>query len=95
MTLDINSGICKCGCDWQDHHLGMIVNADAWAAIEKWCKENNRTYPPYVPQECDHYGFNEYGGMRYNKETDEYEDHCHGYEDVDGPLAEIEWEYSS
>jgi hypothetical protein len=35
----------------------------------------------YIPQECEAYGFNETGGMKYNLETQEYEDHCHGYRD--------------
>lgn len=48
-------------------------------------------YPLYIPQECDHYGCNEYGGMKYNEETNEMEDHCQQYEDKDGPLGEVEY----
>lgn len=79
MTLYINSGICKCGHGWQEHHLGMIVNADAFKALPQG-------YPPYVPQECEHFGHNEDGG--YDADGN---DHCHGYEDKDGPLATVEW----
>lgn len=35
----------------------------------------------YIPQECTQYGFNEVGGMKYNPETEQWEDHCHGYRD--------------
>lgn len=98
-TLHINSGICKCGCSWKDHHLGMIVNWNTVVAVKLYYEKNfsDRTfegvngYPLYVPQECEKYGCNEDGGMRYNKETQEMEDHCHGYEDKDGPLGEVEY----
>lgn len=97
ITLHINSGICKCGCSWEDHHLGCIVNWDVITKIKLWYEENYPNdrydgvngYPLYVPQECERYGCNEYGGKKYNEETDEYEDHCHQYEDKDGPLAII------
>ena len=106
VTLYINSGICKCGCSWEDHHLGMIVNKKTWDAIVAFLKENfpdkkwysegptgivEHSYPMYIPQECDHYGCNELSGMKYNEKTDEYEDHCHGYEDILGPLGEVEY----
>jgi hypothetical protein len=65
------SGICVCGCPWHIHHLGVVMNRDYWLA----------TGEEYVPQECDAFGFNETGGMKYNKEIEEWEDHCHGYED--------------
>lgn len=106
MTLYINSGVCKCGCFWDQHHLGMIVNKSAYDALVAYMKENHpdytvgdswghvTKYPAYIPQECDHYGCNEYGGMKYNDATDQYEYHCHGYEDKDGPLGEVEWNYT-
>lgn len=84
MTLYINSGICRCGCSWEDHHLGAILNSDAYKALPEG-------YPPYIPQECDRYGWNEYGGKKYNKDTDEYEDHCYQYEDKDGPRGIVEY----
>ena len=65
------SGICVCGCKWDDHHLCMVVRQDYLDATQE----------QYIPDECCRYGFNEGGGMKYNKETGEWEDHCHGYED--------------
>lgn len=85
LTLHINSGVCVCGCLWDSHHLSMIVNIHAYNALPKG-------YPPYVPEECCRYGCNEYGGMKYNPETEEYEDHCHGYRDKDGPKGDVEWD---
>lgn len=41
-----------------------------------------QTGEAYVPDECDAFGFNEVGGMKYNKETKKWEDHCHGYVDA-------------
>lgn len=41
----------------------------------------------YIPDECCHYGCNEVGGMKYNKETEDWEDHCHGYVDSMEPDA--------
>jgi hypothetical protein len=65
------TGICLCGCAWDEHHLGMVMNVEYMKA----------TGEAYVPDECDAYGFNEVGGMKYNTETKEWEDHCHGYRD--------------
>ena len=84
MLLYINSGVCKCGCFWEDHHLGVILNRYALAALPEG-------YPPYIPEECEAYGFNESGGKKYNGFTGEYEDHCHHYEDKDGPRGEVEY----
>ena len=39
----------------------------------------------YVPEECVAFGCNETGGMKYNKETREWEDHCHSYRDTLDP----------
>lgn len=93
-TLYINSGTCVCGCSWEDHHLSIIMNQAAWKAIEAHMKAHHpdKTYPMYVPGECDNFGFDEVGGMKYNEETDEWEDHCHAYRDKDGPLGVVEWE---
>lgn len=60
------SGICKCGHSWEDHHLGMVLNVNYF----------RQTKEPYVPQECEHYGFNEDGGM-----DDQGNFHCGQYED--------------
>lgn len=99
ITLHINSGWCKCGCRWDDHHLGLIMNSDVIVAIVEYIRghrpdfqvdERCNGYPLYVPQECERYGSNELGGRKHNEETGEYEDHCHQYEDRDGPLAVIE-----
>jgi hypothetical protein len=65
------SGICRCGCPWNAHHLCMVARQDYI----------DETQEQYIPDECCRYGFNEVGGMKYNKETGEWEDHCHGYED--------------
>lgn len=99
MTLYVNSGVCKCGCSWEDHHLGGIVNWNAIVAMKLFFEknfpdkviENINGYPLYIPQECEHYGCNEYGGKKYNEETGEHEDHCHQYEDKDGPLGVVEY----
>lgn len=68
------SGICVCGCKWEHHHLGIVMNP----AYTEVTKEG------YIPQECEAYGFNEAGGMKYNKETEEWEEHCNGYRDSSG-----------
>lgn len=60
------SGICKCGHGWQDHHLGMVLNPDYVDA----------TGEIYIPQECEHYGFNETGGLDQDGRP-----HCDRYED--------------
>lgn len=66
------SGTCVCGCRWDDHHLGIVMNREYADA----------THEAYIPDECDNYGFNEVGGMKYNPVTKEWEDHCHGYKDT-------------
>lgn len=111
-TLHINSGTCKCGHSWDEHHLSVICNKTAWDAIQKYVEENfpgrrwkdsfscEMTYPMYIPGECEHYGFNEYGGMKNvpsefpdDEYGDDWEDHCHSYQDVDGPLGTLEIAY--
>lgn len=65
------SGICICGCPWQDHHLGMVMRQEY----------ADDTGEGYIPDECCSFGSNEVGGMKYNEKTEEWEDHCHGYRD--------------
>jgi hypothetical protein len=65
------SGICTCGHSWDEHHLCMVMRQDY----------HDQTQESYIPDECCYYGCNEVGGMKYNKETKEWEDHCHGYVD--------------
>lgn len=65
------TGICKCGCSWEEHHL-CIVASKAY---------RDATGEGYIPDECCAFGFNETGGMKYNPETQEWEDHCSGYRD--------------
>jgi hypothetical protein len=66
------SGVCICGCPWDAHHLGMVMNVE-YAA---------ETGEAYVPDECDRFGCNEVGGMKFNKHTGLWEDHCHRYRDT-------------
>jgi hypothetical protein len=65
------TGVCVCGCPWDKHHLCMVMRQDYLDATQE----------QYIPDECCAYGFNEVGGMKYNKELGEWEDHCHGYRD--------------
>jgi len=64
------SGICKCGCPWDDHHLGVVMNHDYIKA----------TGEVFVPGECEAFGFNETGGMKYV--DGRWVDHCQGYVDT-------------
>ena len=68
------SGICICGCPWDEHHLGMVVRLGSTLT-----KQGTREY--HIPQECDAFGCNETGGMKYNEADGEWEDHCFGYKD--------------
>ena len=70
----IISGTCVCGHSWEDHHLGMILNKPIWDEMQKRWPD----HPPYVPQECEYYGCNEYGGL-----DAEGNPHCFQYTDVD------------
>ena len=63
------SGVCKCGCSWEDHHLGVVMNEEY----------REQTGEAYVPQECEAFGFHEVGGMKF--ENGVWVDHCHGYVD--------------
>lgn len=66
------SGICICGCPVKDHHLSCVMR-------QEYVDE---TGEQYIPGECVHFGSNESGGLKYNKQKDEWEDHCHGYKDT-------------
>ena len=61
------SGICVCGHSWQDHHLGMVMNQVYFV----------ETSEPYLPQECEFYGSNEYGGLDSDGNP-----HCDRYTDT-------------
>jgi hypothetical protein len=60
------SGVCICGHDWDDHHLGCVGNA-------RYFEETKESY---VPQECEYYGWNEAGGLDLEGKS-----HCHSYRD--------------
>ena len=68
------SGVCVCGHPWQDHHLGVVMNPVYFKATGEF----------YVPQECEHYGCNENGGMMPdpNNPDGEWIEHCGSYEDA-------------
>ena len=66
-----NSGICICGHSWKEHHLGIVLKQSYIDA----------TGEGYIPQECEFYGCNEDGGLKYNPETEEYQEHCFNYVD--------------
>ena len=60
------SGICVCGHSWKKHHLGIVMNNDYYKATKEM----------YVPQECEYYGFNEFGGLDAKGKP-----HCDSYRD--------------
>jgi len=60
------SGICKCGHSWAGHHLGVVMNNEYFLATKEL----------YLPQECEHFGANENGGLDGQGES-----HCHQYVD--------------
>lgn len=64
------SGVCICGHSWEDHHCGIVMNKEYY----------DQTGEGYVPQECEHYGCNESGGMMPGV-GEEWVDHCHSYQD--------------
>ena len=68
----IYSGTCLCGHSYEDHHLGMIANPEAYKIMGA-----------YLPQECLYFGCNETGGLDENGDS-----HCHGYTDKDDPNKE-------
>lgn len=63
------SGVCVCGHSWEDHHLGVVMNREYGDA----------TGEAYLPQECEHFGFNEVGGLECV--DGKWLDHCHSYHD--------------
>lgn len=68
----IYSGVCMCGHYYEDHHLGVILNPEAYAVMGL-----------YLPQECEFYGSNEDGGLDENGE-----EHCCRYVDREDPDPE-------
>ena len=64
------SGMCVCGHPWDEHHLGVVMNREYAEA----------TGEAYVPQECEHFGFNERGGLGFV--NGKWVDHCHNYRDT-------------
>ena len=64
------SGICVCGHSWKEHHLGLVMKPE-------YVKETGEIY---IPQECEHYGFNEDGGKDAGGNL-----HCNGYRDFNDP----------
>lgn len=63
------SGICICGCRWEQHHLGLVMRQEY----------AEQTGEGYVPEECEAFGFNEVGGLKLV--NGEWVDHCHSYQD--------------
>ena len=60
------SGVGVCGHPWDEHHLGVVLREEY----------RDDTGEAYIPEECEHFGFNEMGGLdAYGKE------HCWGYRD--------------
>jgi hypothetical protein len=58
-----------CGHRYEDHHLGMVLNPEAYAVMG-----------PHLPEECEFFGSNEDGGLDENGD-----EHCHRYVDADDP----------
>jgi hypothetical protein len=63
------SGICVCGHSWEDHHLGIVMNEEY----------RNDTHEAYLPQECEHFGFNETSGLEFV--DGKWVNHCQNYRD--------------
>ncbi len=63
------SGVCTCGCSWDKHHLAVVLNEDYF----------RDTGEAYIPGECEAFGWNEVGGMKF--ENEQWVDHCQKYED--------------
>lgn len=49
------SGICVCGHRWDEHHLGVVARSEA--------TEPDGGPEGYIPQECEHFEFDEIGGL--------------------------------
>lgn len=63
------SGICVCGHQWEEHHLGMVARSEA--------TETNDAPKGYIPQECEHFWSDEMGGL-----DDEGNPNGSGYRDT-------------
>ena len=63
------SGTCVCGCPWDDHHLGVVMNSD-------YAKDTGEAY---LPEECEAFGWNELGGMKLV--DGKWQNHCQHYVD--------------
>ncbi len=63
------SGVCVCGHARDEHHLGMVLRPEA--------AETDGGSEGYVPQECEHFGSNEMGGLDANGAP-----HCRAYRDT-------------
>jgi hypothetical protein len=61
------SGTCTCGHSWREHHLGCVMNAEYF----------EQTGECYVAQECEHFGWNETGGLDADGKP-----HCGSYRDT-------------
>jgi hypothetical protein len=68
----IYSGVCVCGHSYENHHLGVVLNPEAYAVIGL-----------YLPEECEFFGSNEDGGLDENGE-----DHCRRDVDAEEPDPE-------
>lgn len=64
------SGICICGHRWDEHHLLIVMRKEYIKA----------TGEGYIPQECEHFGVNEAGGLM--PVAGEWVPHCRGYMDT-------------
>ena len=65
------NGICVCGCSWEDHHMSIVMR-------QEYIDETGEYY---ILGECDAFGFNESGGLKWNEETHEFDEHCYQYKD--------------
>jgi hypothetical protein len=63
------SGTCICGHSFEDHHLGMVANPEAYEIMGA-----------YYAQECEYFGCNENGGLDSKGRP-----HCGHYQDKNDP----------
>ena len=63
------TGICICGHSWEEHHLSVVMREGAE-------KVHNGSVEYYIPEECEHFGFDEMGGLDAAGN-----DHCFRYRD--------------
>ena len=66
-----------CGHSYEDHHLGLVADPRLVEVIG-----------PYVPDQCDYFGFNEHAGL-----DEDGNNHCHNYVDKEdpNPAMKAEW----